>query len=71
MNWYDATEEAYRNGYKKGMEDAQKNVRHGKWLNRGEGHAAFVECSYCHVVGSPGWKVCPVCETKMDGKENT
>jgi hypothetical protein len=24
-------------------------------------------CSECMVCGSPQWKVCPVCETKMEG----
>lgn len=62
MNWYDAMEEAYKKGYSKGQEDAKKDVRHGRWLHR----VGYVECSYCHVCGSPSWKVCPVCETKMD-----
>ena len=39
--------------------------RKGHWINRGEGAARYVECSYCHVCGSPQWKVCPVCETRM------
>ena len=38
----------------------------GHWINRGEGSARWVECSYCHVCGSPQWNVCPVCETKME-----
>lgn len=70
MNWYDAMEEAYKKGYDKGLKDAQKDVRHGHWLIRSSGkgdHANnWAECSYCHVVGSPGWKVCPVCETRME-----
>ena len=77
MNWYDAMEEAYKKGYAKGQEDAQKDVRHGHWVVHctvGGKHTlvrTWAECSYCHVCGSPNWKVCPVCETKMDGKENT
>jgi uncharacterized paraquat-inducible protein A len=77
MNWYDAMEEAYKNGYDKGMKDAQKDVRHGHWVvhcaagGRKARTETWAECSYCHVTGSPQWKVCPVCETKMDGKENT
>ena len=72
MNWYDAMEEAYKHGfekgYEKGLKDARKDERHGRWLNRGEGHAAFVECSFCHVCGNPEWKVCSICDTKMDGE---
>ena len=75
MNWYDAMEEAYKHGYDKGKEDAQKDVRHGHWIIRSSGKGAFaniwVECSVCLTCGSPHWKVCPVCETKMDGKEYT
>lgn len=70
MNWYDAMEEAYKKGYDKGKKDAQKDVRHGRWLIRSSGKGDFAnnwaECPYCHVTGSPQWKVCPVCETKMD-----
>ena len=71
MNWYDAMEEAYKNGYDKGFRDAQKDVRHGHWISKGAFANNWAECSFCHVTGSPQWKVCPVCETKMDGKETT
>ena len=37
-------------------------VVHGRWLSR----SIWVECSVCHVSGSPQWKRCPVCEAKMD-----
>jgi hypothetical protein len=37
----------------------------GRWLNRGEGAARWAECSNCHTMGSPRWKVCPVCEARM------
>ena len=66
MNWYDAMEEAYKKGYDQGLKDAKKAVRHGRWVIRGNGKEAFVACSFCYVCGSPQWKVCPVCETKMD-----
>ena len=70
MNIYDATEQAYKNGYAKGFEDGKKDgVRHGSWLKRNEGMEAWYECSFCHVCGSPQWKRCPVCETKMDQGE--
>lgn len=32
------------------------------WLKKNE----YCECSECHVCGSPLWKVCPVCESKME-----
>lgn len=74
MNWYDAMEEAYKKGYKKGQEDARKDVRHGHWIIRSSGkgdHANnWAECSECLTCGSPSWKVCPVCETVMDGDGN-
>ena len=41
-------------------------VKHGRWIHKialGE-HAWF--CSECEAIGSPAWKRCPVCETKMD-----
>lgn len=41
-------------------------VKHGMWLHKntlGE-HAWF--CSKCKTIGSPAWKCCPVCETRMD-----
>ena len=62
MNWYDAMEEAFNKGYKKGQEDVRKTIRRGHWVTHPGG---WVECSECLVCGSPKWKVCPVCETKM------
>ena len=40
--------------------------RTGHWINHGEGAARWVECSHCLTCGSPQWKICPVCETKME-----
>ena len=43
-------------------------VKHGRWIHKialGE-HAWF--CSECESIGSPAWKRCPMCETKMDGE---
>ena len=43
-----------------------ERVRRGMWVHKialGE-HAWF--CSECKAIGSPAWKRCPVCETKMD-----
>ena len=43
----------------------------GRWIIRSNGKGDYAtnwaECSECHTCGSPQWKVCPVCETKMDG----
>ena len=37
--------------------------RRGHWIQRN----GICSCSECMVCGSPQWKVCPVCETKMEG----
>lgn len=43
--------------------------KRGRWIIHSSGNGAnatnWAECSECHVCGSPQWKVCPVCETKM------
>ena len=57
-------EEAYKNGYEKGLKDA---VKHGRWISHNKGQNNWVECSECNTVGSPFWKRCPMCEAKMDG----
>lgn len=45
--------------------------KRGRWIIHSSGggeHATnWAECSECRVCGSPQWKVCPVCETKMEG----
>lgn len=62
MTIYEAIEQAYKNGYAAGREAGRGSVKHGHWIkSRG---IAF--CSECLVCGSPQWKVCPVCEAKMD-----
>lgn len=44
--------------------------KRGRWIihssGRGSQTTNWAECSECRVCGSPSWKVCPVCETKMD-----
>ncbi len=75
MDIYIAMEESYKNGYQKGFADAKKEMelmqRKGHWIIRSSGkgdHANnWVACSECLTCGSPAWKVCPVCETKMEG----
>ena len=70
-NQYNIAEMAYNNGYEKGFA-AGKNadVKRGHWTIHSNGHGRnatnWAECSECHVCGSPQWKVCPVCETKME-----
>ncbi len=45
-------------------------LKRGHWIihsnGRGKDATNWAECSECHVCGSPHWKVCPVCETKME-----
>ena len=50
-------------------EDVEPIV-HGKWIPRWVAGKTVWECSECRTSGSPGWKRCPLCEAKMDGKEN-
>lgn len=44
--------------------------KQGRWIIRSSGKGNYAtnwaECSECNVCGSPQWKVCPVCEAKMD-----
>ena len=44
--------------------------KYGHWIIKSSGHGRnatnWAECSECLVCGSPQWKVCPVCETKMN-----
>ena len=55
MNWYDAMEEAYKNGYAKGKEDAQKWIPVTERLPDKNGdYLAFKRNTYggwCDVVG--------------------
>ena len=56
----EATEQAYKNGYEKGKQDA---VKHGRWI---EGKT-LEKCSICGKKGFPDWHYCPNCGAKMDG----
>ena len=46
------------------------DVKYGRCIikSKGRGKKAmqWAECFECCVCGSPQWKVCPVCETKMN-----
>ena len=64
-------EEEYKKGYAKGFEDGKREPqRRGHWIVHSSGHGAnvnnWVECSECLTCGSPHWKVCPVCEARME-----
>lgn len=47
--------------------DQAQNQKTGHWMVRITSDEIWDECSECRVCGSPQWKVCPVCGTKMDG----
>ncbi len=64
---YNISEMAYNNGYDKGYADGKKDSgKRGHWITHSRGLNTWAECSECHVCGSPQWKVCPVCEAKME-----
>ena len=73
MDRYTATEQAYKHGYEKGYakgyEDGMcESAKRGHWIT--DERTGFCYCSECLVSGSPQWKRCPVCEAKMERKEN-
>ena len=41
-------------------------VRRGRWLPQILNGTRIWDCSECKTIGSPAWKRCPVCESKMD-----
>ena len=67
MTINEATEQAYKNGYEKGKQDA---VKHGRWVNpyiNRYGHPCHC-CSECGFKASHQDKnYCPNCGAKMDG----
>ena len=52
------------------IENGVEMPKLGRWIIHSSGHGRnatnWAECSECHVCGSPQWKVCPVCETRME-----
>lgn len=44
-----------------------KEERKGRWVRVEMWGTDFWECSKCNALGSPVWKVCPLCETHMGG----
>ena len=69
---HNISEMSYKNGYEKGYADGKNDYRKtGYWVKRTHSGVSWYECSECKVCGSPQWKACPVCDTKMvvaDGK---
>ena len=59
ISHYEAAVEALRNN---------EDDRCGHWI--ADKHTGICYCSECLVSGSPHWKICPVCEAKMERKEN-
>lgn len=62
MDEHTSHELAYKKGYDAGFEAGRGSVKHGRWITKD----GMTFCPECMVCGSPQWKVCPVCETKMD-----
>ena len=80
MKVYEATEQAYKNGYEAGKKDA---VKHGRWLYDSGSGKYF--CSACDeyalsfkkdtLYGGDLYEVCltdycPNCGAKMDGEDH-
>lgn len=67
MDIYTAMEECYKSGYRNGIEDGKKETeKRLKWVTKTAHGVSWTECPVCMVCGSPQWKCCPVCETKME-----
>ncbi len=67
MKNIDATEQAYKNGYKKGKQDA---VVHGRWETIDGREYLGCLCSNCKMWFDTRTNYCPNCGAKMDGKSN-
>ena len=70
MKTYEATEQAYKNGYERGYKDGKSAaVKRGRWRWRKYGGSHFY-CSECEI-GVPfsytAHKYCPNCGVRMDG----
>lgn len=66
MKIHEATEAAYKNGYRKGYEDGKRDaVKHGRWLDGNSRQP----CSVCRYRGMKSWNFCPNCGAIMDDYE--
>ena len=61
------------NDFKKAIKEMPKGiiadvepVKRGRWVHKILLGEQTWFCSECKTIGSPAWKRCPVCETKMD-----
>ena len=59
ISYYEAAVEALKNN---------EADRCGRWIT--DERTGICYCSECLVSGSPHWKRCPVCEIKMERKDN-
>ncbi len=71
MSVHDMTEQAYRNGYAKGYQDAKKEERHGRWLYNRIVSPDFRICNQCgrpyRISKSESeYNLCPNCGAIMD-----
>lgn len=68
MKIYEATEQAYKNGYEDGKRDA---VKHGRWIPKsydyGMGGFTLFHCSECDTPNAFERNYCYNCGAKMDG----
>lgn len=48
-----------------------REVKHGKWIDMGDGDSIKCSVSWCGFIGSKRWahNYCPNCGAKMDGDE--
>lgn len=60
MTFFDATEQAYKNGYEQGRKDAAKC---GQWIFSKDG--LYWTCSECKVISLEHTRYCPECGAKM------
>lgn len=47
------------------LKELDQEHKAGHWIVHNTSDDVWAECSYCLTCGSPQWKVCPVCETRM------
>lgn len=72
--YYDPTKKEYYNGYGSyfignvfgWLLEYFEIVNVGHWITKN----GCTFCSECMTCGSPQWKVCPVCETRMEGADH-
>lgn len=53
----------------KRLQELDQPQKIGRWIVHTNNDDIWAECSECLTCGSPQWKVCPVCETRMVERE--